>query len=205
MADEDEIRHESPSQTAGPYVHIGLMPSICGIDNVYASDPGSALVDADTRGERITLSGVVHDGDDAPVRDAVLEIWQADADGLYPSPRENRGDADPHFAGWGRAAADFASGEFRFDTIKPGRVPYHDSRLQAPHITLWIVARGINIGLQTRIYFADEAAANAEDPLLRLIEPRERGATLLARPQGEGGYRFDVYLQGPRETVFFDI
>ena len=115
------------------------------------------------------------------------------------------GGADPHFAGWGRAAADFDSGRFRFDTIKPGRVPHTDGKLQAPHITLWIVARGINIGLQTRIYFADEAAANADDPVLRLIEPRERVETLLARPQGEGGYRFDVYLQGPCETVFLDI
>lgn len=205
MADEDDNLHESPSQTAGPYVHIGLMPKLSGIDGVYAVDPGSSLVESDTRGERIVIRGCVYDGDGAPVRDAVLEIWQADAAGIYPSPEDGRGGADPHFSGWGRAAADFDSGEFRFDTIRPGRVPDADGALQAPHITLWIVARGINIGLQTRIYFADETEANAADPVLALIDPRDRGQTLLARPEGEGAYRFEVYLQGPRETVFFDI
>ncbi len=205
MSDQDDSLHESPSQTAGPYVHIGLMPNFCGIAGIYAADPGHSLVDAETRGERITIAGCVYDGDGAPVKDAVCEIWQADAAGLYPSPREGRGEADPHFAGWGRAAADFASGEFRFDTIRPGQVALADGRLQAPFVTLWIVARGINIGLQTRIYFADEAGANAEDPVLAQIEPRERVETLLAQADGDGGFRFDVYLQGPRETVFFDI
>ncbi len=205
MADEDETLHESPSQTAGPYVHIGLVPGVCGIEGLYAADPGSSLLDADTRGERIVIEGIVYDGEGAPVKDAVLEIWQADAAGIYPSPEDDRGGADPHFAGWGRAAAAFDSGEFRFATIRPGRVPHANGRLQAPHITLWIVARGINVGLQTRIYFADEAEANAADPVLALVEPRERNETLLAQPAGEGRYRFEVYLQGPRETVFFDI
>ncbi len=205
MADNENSLHESPSQTAGPYVHIGLMPKLAGIDGLYAADPGSTLVDAQTRGQRITIEGLVYDGDGAEVRDAVLEIWQADAAGIYPSPVDMRGGADPHFAGWGRAATDFDSGKFRFETVKPGRVPAADGKLQAPHITLWIVARGINIGLQTRIYFADETEANAADPVLALVEPRERIETLLARPGGDGGYRFDVCLQGERETVFFDI
>ena len=204
MADDD-TRHESPSQTAGPYVHIGCLPNWCGIVGIYAEDPGSRLINADTHGERVSVTGRIFDGDGAPVLDAVIEIWQADAAGLYPSPVETRGNADPNFGGWGRVATAFDSGEFRIDTIRPGRVPYPDGRLQAPHINCWIVARGINVGLQTRIYFADEAEANAEDPVLALIEPRARVDTLLAQPDGEGGFRFDIRLQGERETVFFDI
>ncbi|MFZ9037425.1 MAG: protocatechuate 3,4-dioxygenase subunit alpha [Gammaproteobacteria bacterium] len=204
MADDD-TRHESPSQTAGPYVHIGCLPNWSGIAGVYAEDLGSRLINADTRGKRVSVAGRIFDGDDAPVPDAVIEFWQADAGGLYPSPVETRGAADPNFGGWGRVASAFDSGEFRIDTIRPGRVPYPDGRLQAPHINCWIVARGINVGLQTRIYFADEAEANAEDPVLALIEPRARVDTLLAQPDGEGGFRFDIRLQGERETVFFDI
>ncbi len=204
MAD-DELLPESPSQTAGPYVHIGCMPNTCGIEGVYATDPGSVLVIPETRGERIAITGCVYDGDGEVVKDAVLEIWQADADGLYPSLGDSRGDADPNFSGWGRAAADLATGEYRFDTIRPGRVPFTDGRLQAPHITCWIVARGINLGLQTRIYFADQAEANAEDPLLALVEPRSRVDTLLAVADGNDSYRFDIHLQGARETVFLDI
>ena len=203
MADED--LHESPSQTAGPYVHIGLMPNFCEIRGVFAEDPGRRLVNADTCGERITIRGRVYDGEEAPLSDAVIEIWQADADGLYPSPRETRGAADPNFSGWGRCAADLETGEFVFETIRPGSVPYPDGREQAPHVTFWIVARGINLGLQTRLYFDDRAEANAADPLLALIEPHSRAGTLVAKTVGDGEFRFDIHLQGPRETVFLDI
>ena len=86
----------------------------------------------------------------------------------------------------------------------PGRVPFPDGRLQAPHISFWIVARGINLGLNTRLYFADETATNAEDPILRRIEHGARRDTLLATRQGNV-YRFDIHLQGAQETVFFDI
>jgi len=196
---------ESPSQTAGPYVHIGCMPNFSGIEGIYAADPGSRMVTADTRGERITLRGRVYDGDEMPLTDAVIEIWQADVAGIYPSPADNRGGADPEFAGWGRCACDFKSGEYGFETVKPGAVPDPDGRMQAPHVTLWIAARGINIGLHTRLYFDDEAGANAADPLLTAIKPRERAPTLIAQSEGEGRNRFDIYLQGPRETVFLDI
>lgn len=196
---------ESPSQTAGPYVHIGCMPVFSGIEGIYAEDPGSRLVDAETRGERIAIRGRVYDGDGEPLRDAVIEIWQADAAGVYASPADGRA-AEPGFAGWGRSACDFDSGEYLFETIKPGAVPFPDGRLQAPHITVWVVARGINIGLHTRLYFGDETGANAADPLLSSIEPRERAATLIATAaEGGGGYRFDIHLQGARETVFLDI
>lgn len=195
---------ETPSQTAGPYVHIGLMPNFCAIDGVYPQDLGSVLVNESTAGERILVTGHIYDGAGAPLRDAVIELWQADAAGLYNSPSETRGAADPHFLGWGRTSADPVSGEFRFETIKPGSVPYPDGRKMAPHLSFWIVARGINIGLHTRMYFPDEPEANAADPVLARIEHRARVQTLIA-----GGaaphYVFDVHLQGERETVFLDI
>jgi protocatechuate 3,4-dioxygenase alpha subunit len=198
------VLKETPSQTGGPYVHIGLVPNFSDIKGVWAQDLGASMVNAKTRGERITISGRVLDGADTPLRDCVVEIWQADAEGLYPSPVEPRGAADPNFTGWGRCASDEAAGEFRFETVKPGRVPFPDGRLQAPHISFWIVARGINLGLNTRLYFGDEAEANAADPILRRIEHPARRETLIASRSGNL-LTFDVRLQGPKETVFFDI
>lgn len=195
---------ESASQTAGPYVHIGLMPNLCGIGGVYDADLGSVMITGETPGHRIRIKGCVFDGSGTPLKDALIEVWQADSNGFYNSPSELRGTADPHFTGWGRSVTDSESGEFRFDTIKPGRVPYKDGRWMAPHITFWIVARGINIGLHTRMYFPEEAAANAEDPVLGRIEHRVRVPTLIAVMEDDG-YRFDIHLQGDQETVFFDI
>lgn len=195
---------ESPSQTAGPYVHIGLTPNFAEISGVYPDDLGTSMVNDKTKGERVTITGRVLDGTGTPLKDALVEIWQADADGLYNSPSEMRGSADANFTGWGRCPSGMDDGVFRFETIKPGRVPYPDGRMQAPHVTLWIVARGINIGLQTRMYFPEEEAANAEDPILGRVEHRIRVGTLIAQ-KVEGGYSFDVHLQGDKETVFFDI
>lgn len=195
---------EIPSQTAGPYVHIGLLPSVAGIPFEPERDWGK-MVGPGVRGERIRIEGIVFDGIGAPVKDAVLELWQPDAAGRFPGRDPG---ADPAFRGFGRAASDFATGLFVFETIKPGRVPTADGRLQAPHATLLIFARGINIHLHTRIYFADEAAANAEDPVLALIEQPARRETLFARREERDGavvYRFDVHIQGPNETVFFDV
>jgi protocatechuate 3,4-dioxygenase, alpha subunit len=162
------------------------------------------MVNDKTKGERITVIGRVLDGTGAPLKDALIEIWQADADGLYNSPAETRGTADPNFTGWGRNPGNMDNGEFVFETIKPGRVPFKDGRLMAPHISFWIVARGINIGLNTRMYFGDEDKANAEDPILARIEHRMRVETLIA-PREDNAYRFDIHLQGEKETVFFDI
>jgi protocatechuate 3,4-dioxygenase alpha subunit len=195
---------ETPSQTAGPYVHIGLMPNFVGIHGIYAEDLGSRMLNDRTKGDRITLTGRVLDGGGELLRDCVVEIWQADADGLYPSPSDPRGAVDPNFTGWGRSGADAQTGLFSFDTIKPGRVPFPDGRLQAPHVSLWIVARGINLGLNTRMYFDDEADDNAADPILDRIEQKSRIATLIAKRDGHT-YNFDIHLQGPNETVFFDI
>lgn len=195
---------ETPSQTAGPYVHIGCVPNFSGIAGVYPEDLGGTMVNDKTRGERITVRGKVIDGSGTPLRDALLEIWQADADGLYNSPSEMRGTADPNFTGWGRSPTDMQTGEYVFNTVKPGKVPFRDGRPMAPHITFWIVARGINIGLQTRMYFGDEAEANEADPILSRIEHRVRVPTLIAPREGDT-YTFDIHLQGDRETIFFDI
>ena len=203
MAQSLDRLKESPSQTAGPYVHIGLTPNFVGIGGVYGQDLGSTMVNDRTRGERVSLVVTVFDGAGAPLRDALVEIWQAAAEGFYASPAEARGRADPDFTGWGRSAADIESGACVFRTIKPGRVPFPDGRMMAPHISLWIVARGINLGLHTRVYFPDEEEANAADPILAKIEHRARVATLIARKDADA-YRFDVHLQGENETVFFD-
>lgn len=204
MAQKLDYLQESPSQTAGPYVHIGCMPNFAGID-IYGADLGAQMKTGAVQGQEIIISGVIYDGTNTPLRDVMIEIWQPDAAGLFPSANETRGTPDPNFTGWGRAPGNMDTGEFRFDTVKPGAVPYPDGRIQAPHITAWIVARGINIGLHTRIYFEDEAQANATDPILSRIEFPNRIPTLLAKKTGEGAYRFDVYLQGPNETIFFDI
>ena len=194
---------ETPSQTAGPYVHIGCTPNLLGNHGIYPEDLGKSPIREGAKGERIVITGSVIDGAEMKLKDALLESWQADAAGLFNAPNEARGTADPNVPGWCRFAADFETAEFRLETIKPGRVP-HPRGLMAPHIALWIVARGINIGLSTRVYFDDEAAANAECPVLNGIEHRGRVPTLLAKKTGPGAYRFDIRLQGPDETVFFD-
>ena len=193
---------ESPSHSAGPYVHIGCVTNFCDITGVYPEDLGAHMVNAETKGERITVKGTIYDGTGTPLKDALVEIWQADAAGLYPG-NDPRGAADPNFTGWGRKAGDYDTGEWQFDTIRPGAVPFPDGRMMAPHISLWIVARGINIGLNTRMYFPD--ADNSADPLLTRIEHQNRVATLIAEKEADGIYRFDIYLQGEKETVFLDV
>lgn len=208
MAQSLDYRKETPSQTAGPYVHIGLAPGAAGFD-IYARELGWDIAGPDAPGERIRVEGVVHDGTGAPVKDVLIEVWQADANGIYPHPEDPRAkDVAKGFRGWGRVITDFDTGLCGFDTIKPGAVKGRNGRMQAPHLSLWIVARGINLGLNTRLYFADEEQANASDPVLNLIEQQHRRATLLATRSMRDGkpvYRFDIHLQGENETVFFDI
>jgi protocatechuate 3,4-dioxygenase alpha subunit len=204
-----EVRRlkESASQTAGPYVHIGTMPNGCGIPGVYPNDLGLGPLFAESGGQRIVVTGRIIDGDNVPLKDALVEIWQADANGRYPK-RSNDSASNDRIGGWGRQPTDGTTGIYRFETIKPGQVAYVDGRLMAPHITFWIVARGINIGLQTRLYFSDEVDANAADPVLGMIAPRERVSTLIAARSDVAGkptYTFDIHLQGPQETIFFDI
>jgi protocatechuate 3,4-dioxygenase alpha subunit len=201
---------ETASQTAGPYVHIGLAPRQAGFD-IFEKNFTNVLVTPETMGERITIEGHVIDGSGTLVRDALVEIWQANAAGRYNHPADQQAGkaVDPAFRGWGRAAADFDTGLYTFETIKPGRAVDRRGRQMAPHILFWIVARGINIGLATRMYFSDEAAANATDPVITMIEWEVRRQTLIAARQddrdGTPVYRFDIRLQGEGETVFFDI
>ncbi len=203
MAQPLNYLKESASQTAGPYVHIGLAPGAAGFDT-YRQELGQTIAGPDVPGERIRVEGVVLDGTGAPVKDVLLEVWQADAAGIYPHPEDPRGaEAAPGFRGWGRVISDFDTGLWTFDTIKPGRVMGRNGRTMAPHISFWIVARGINIGLNTRMYFEDED--NSADPVLNLVEQAPRRETLLARKVRPGVYRFDIRLQGDGETVFLDI
>lgn len=200
--------HETPSQTAGPYVHIGLAPEAAGF-HIFENNFGSDLTHAHTAGERIRIEGRVIDGSGTPVRDVLLEIWQANAEGRYNHPADRQAlPLDECFRGWGRACSDFDSGIWRFDTIKPGAVIGRNGQMMAPHVNLWIVARGINLGLNTRMYFSDEASANAQDPVLNLIEWEVRRQTLIGQRKQVGNeviYQFDIHLQGAQETVFFDL
>jgi len=203
-------RRETPSQTGGPYVHIGLAPQQAGFD-IFDNNFGNVLVTEDTPGERIVLEGRVFDGTGTPVRDALLESWQANAEGRYAHPAHGE-PHDPAFRGWGRTGSDFETGVFTFHTIKPGAVTGAGGTVSAPHILLVVFARGINIGLHTRAYFEDEAEANAQDPVLGSIEWEPRRNTLITtRSEREGVtvHTFDIRLQdtpdGGAETVFFDI
>ena len=211
-ADQLVVRRETASQTAGPYVHIGLAPEVAGFD-IFENNFGHVLANELTKGQRIRIEGRVFDGIGTVLKDVLIEIWQANAEGKYAHPGDRQpGKAiDPNFRGWGRACTDFESGVYAFDTIKPGPVEGRNGRFMAPHVNAWIVARGINIGLNTRIYFGDEAEANARDAVLNIIEWEARRKTLVAErldAKGEGGavvYRFDIRLQGEGETVFFDV
>lgn len=182
-------RQITPSQTAGPFLHIGLLwpdgPTV-----VTGDDPAA-----------ITLTGRIVDGAGDVVADALVETWQADADGRFASTEDPRGPATSDFRGWARCETD-ADGRWRIVTVKPGPVPGPGGTTQAPHVDCTIHARGLLRHLFTRIYFADEAQANAADPVLTNLSD-ERRATLLASPV-DAGYDLDIILQGDRATVFFD-
>ena len=201
----------TPSQTVGPFFAYGLAPhSRCDWQPSKIYDwkdtVGADLVTPDASGTRIRIEGRVLDGDGLPINDAMIEIWQADGQGRYAHPRDDRG-ARPNskFKGFGRSSTDKA-GVYSFDTIKPGSVPGPDGKPQAPHIVVCIFSRGMLRQVYTRIYFADEAA-NAADPILALV-PEERRGTLIAHKGPQGNvplYTFDIRVQGDNETVFFDI
>ena len=206
MADRLGYLKQSASQTAGPYVHIGLAPGAAGF-RIYDEELGTDICGPNAGGERIRVEGVVIDGMGSPIRDVLIEVWQANSEGHYAHP-EGGGPVEDGFRGWGRVISDFATGEWAFDTVKPGPTRGRNGSIQAPHISFWLVARGINIGLNTRMYFSDEVEANATDPVLNLIEWENRRATLIAKRSERDGqpvYRFDIRLQGNNETVFFDV
>ena len=192
----ETLKHvPSPSQTAGPYLHIGLT-NRHSVTQIAA--PG---ID----GERVHLKCRVLDRDGVPLNDAMIEIWQANAGGTYSHPDDPRAPKAKHgFVGFGRAATD-ANGSCEFETIRPGPIPGPNNSTQAPHLNVAVFARGILLQLHTRIYFAG-TAENETDPVLALV-PADRRDTLMARPdpQGSGNWLFDIRLRGDQETVFFDI
>jgi protocatechuate 3,4-dioxygenase, alpha subunit len=191
---------QTPSQTVGPYFAFGLAPAQYGYP--LKSIAGGQMALADTEGERIRIEGRVLDGKGEPVLDALIELWQADAKGRYAHPVDPRG-SNAGFKGFGRQGTGTdPECRFHFYTIKPGQV----DAVQAPHINVIVLMRGLLLHAYTRIYFSDEAAANAKDPVLQSV-PADRRQTLIAeRTTSPAGpvYRFDIRMQGPAETVFFD-
>lgn len=185
----------TPSQTVGPYLHIGLT-------NTRSV---GCIAGPGVKGERVSLKLRVLDGDGLPLPDAMIEIWQANADGKYNHPEDTTGAAvDPAFLGFGRMAT-AEDGSCLFETIKPGPVPATGGGFQAPHFNAGVFGRGLLKRLPTRIYFAGHTA-NAVDPVLALV-PADRRSTLMARPDPTraGGWQLDIHLCGEGETVFFDV
>ena len=186
---------QSPSQTVGPYFSIGL---------IRGSGPQHVLVNQGTEGERIRIEGIVYDGAAVGVGDAMLEIWQADSHGRYRHPLDAAdGPRDANFPGFGRCATG-EGGSFCFETVKPGPIQVADRPPAAPHVNVVVFARGMLLHAFTRMYFSDDALA--QDPVLAVVDPTRR-KTLVAERTARGTdvvYRWDIHLQGERETVFFD-
>jgi protocatechuate 3,4-dioxygenase alpha subunit len=200
---------ETPSQTAGPYVHIGLIPHQAGFE-IFENNFSGDIAGPGVAGQRIVIEGRIFDGAGHVARDVLVEAWQANAAGRYNHPADKQDKSlDPGFRGWARTGTDFETGIYTIRTIKPGSVAGRKGRkAMAPHVNIWLASRGINIGLATRMYFGDEEAANAQDPVLNIIEQPERRKTLIAPRSERAGtivYTFDIHLQGVRETVFFDV
>ena len=194
---EEPARGITPSQTVGPFFAYALTPSADDrVSAIFSSD----LATTDAVGERIRIEGYVMDGDGEPIVDAIVELWQPDGEGRFAG--EERGNAA--FTGFGRTGVD-TNGFYAFTTVRPGRVAGPAGGLQAPHIDVGILARGLLKRLFTRIYFEGEDG-NATDPILALV-PAERRRTLVAERRERGGdmvYTFDICLQGDGETVFFE-
>jgi protocatechuate 3,4-dioxygenase alpha subunit len=185
----------TPSQTVGPYFWIGLT----------WKHPKPNVVAPEAKGEHIVLRCRVFDGDGVPMDDAMLEVWQADAQGNYNHPDDPRyAGLDPGCSGFGRMGTD-TEGKCEFHTVKPGRVPGPGNVLQAPHFNLGVFARGMLRQFYTRVYFAGDPA-NVEDPILALVASERRG-TVMAHPDplNPQAWNFDIHMQGEQETVFFDI
>ena len=188
---------QTPSQTVGPYFAYGLTARQYNYPQTSIAE--GAMAGEDVEGERIRIEGRVLDGDGAPVPDAMIEIWQADAQGRFAHPADPRG-SNAGFTGFGRTGTGTdPKCRFVFDTIKPGAA----AEGEAPHLNVIVFMRGLLTHVYTRIYFADEAAANATDPVLSAV-PADRRNTLIATREGNT-YRLDIHMQGPDETVFFEV
>jgi protocatechuate 3,4-dioxygenase alpha subunit len=190
-------------------VHIGLIPSQAGFE-IFRNNFSGDIAGANVEGQRIVIEGRIFDGAGHVTKDVLVETWQANAAGRYNHPADRQDKLlDQRFRGWARTGTDFNTGIYTIRTIKPGSVAGRKGRkAMAPHVNFWLASRGINIGLATRMYFDDEEAANAQDPVLNIIEQPERRRTLIATKSERDGavvYTFDIHLQGERETVFFDV
>jgi protocatechuate 3,4-dioxygenase alpha subunit len=190
------VTRQTPSQTIGPFFAYALIPETPQLPAIA----NAALAQPDTPGQEICIEGKVFDGDGNPVPDAILELWQADHNGDHLASTRPPSAA---FTGFGRTGTN-RDGSFRFDTIKPGRVPDGTGDLQAPHLSVILFARGLLSHLFTRIYFSDEVDANQRDRILRLVDESRRSTIVADRTETTDRYRFDIHLQGDRETVFFD-
>jgi len=194
-------RKQTPSQTVGPFFAYGLVPEQYGFQQMSSIASGD-MAGADTDGTRIRVEGRVFDAEGAVVPDAMIEVWQADAQGRHAHPADSRG-SNAGFSGFGRhGTGTDPENRFIFDMVKPG--PIGDG--QAPHLNLIVFMRGMPLHAYTRIYFPDEAEANAADPVLAVV-PAERRGTLIAQEKdgAPGTYVFDIRLRGDKETVFFDV
>ena len=194
---------QTPSQTIGPFFAYGLTPGQYGYDFASLAEGNLLEKSPDESGTRIEIVGQVYDGEGQLVSDAMIEIWQADSQGRYSHPNDPR-PSNSGFEGFGRfGTGTEKNNSFKFTTVKPGSV---DGQ-QAPHINVVVFARGMLSHAYTRIYFADEAQSNERDELLKSV-PKERQHTLIAHADeslGPHTYRFDIHLQGDKETVFFDV
>ena len=192
---------QTPSQTIGPFFAYGLTPRQYGYD--FASIAGADMVPDGTAGERITIEGQIFDGNGDAISDAMIEIWQADAQGRFAHPADDRS-SNAGFTGFGRAGTGTETeNRFVFSTIKPASA----DETGAPYITVMVFMRGLLSHAYTRLYFEDEQEANASDPVLASVPENRRSSLIARREDGPDGviYRFDIHMQGDRETVFFDV
>ena len=196
---------QTPSQTAGPYLHIGFLPEEVGINSSLSRELNNLILSEKTEGTRIEISGKIYDGNNEVLKDAIVEIWQVDSNGNYQSRLTKKNKYDKNFSNWGRTSCDFNTGLWKFNTIKPGIVQLNKSEILAPHIWLWIVARGINLGLYTCMYFSDENTLNKLDRNLKKLINNNNLQSLFAVNTEKYKYEFNIHLQGAKETIFFNV
>ena len=203
MSKEKKLK-QTPCQTAGPYLHIGFLPTKVGINSSFSRELNNLILSEKTKGTRIEISGKIYDGNNEVLKDALVEIWQVDSNGNYQSRLTKKNKYDKNFSNWGRTSCDFNTGLWKFNTIKPGIVQLNKSEILAPHIWFWIVARGINLGLYTCMYFSDENTLNKLDRNLKKFTNNNL-QSLFAVNIEKYKYEFNIYLQGDKETIFFNV
>ena len=192
MSSLNNIYDDTPFQTAGPFLHIGCLPNSIGIKNIFKYDLGIIPFDRKGNDDFISISGSVFDGSGQALDDVMLETWQCDESGQFSSSQ-----------GFARFVPNDKTKKYNLKTVKPGSVKNSDGTIQSPHILISISSRGINMSLNTRIYFEGDDFNN--DPLLSFVKDDYKVSTLIAKKVDADNYNFDIYLQGDKETVFLDI